>query len=57
VTEAKMPEQNAFEPLKDGPEHICRIIEKVLKLEQERLYQRVPHLNDDVLRIIKEQVT
>jgi len=52
-----MPEQNAFEPLKDGPEHICRIIEKVLKLEQERLYQRVPHLNDDVLRIIKEQVT
>jgi len=47
---------DAFEPLKSGPDHIRRIIEKVLKLEQERLYQRQPHLNDDVVRIIKEQV-
>jgi len=47
---------DAFEPLKTGPEHIRKIIEKVLVLEQERLYQKAPHLNDDVLRVIKEEV-
>ena len=47
---------NAFGPLKDGPDHIRRIIEKILSLEQERLYQRAPRLNDDVIRIIKEEV-
>jgi hypothetical protein len=47
---------DAFEPLKGGAEHIRRIIERVLTLEQERLYQKQPHLNDDVLRIIKEEV-
>lgn len=47
---------DAFEPLKDGPEAVRKIIERVLKLEQERLYQRMPRLNDDVLRVIKEEV-
>jgi hypothetical protein len=35
---------------------VRNIIKRVLKLEQERLYQRMPHLNDDVVRIIKEEV-
>jgi hypothetical protein len=47
---------DAFEPLKNGSAEVRRIIERVLTLEQERLYQRQPHLNDDVLRIIKEEV-
>ena len=47
---------DAFQPLRDGPESVRNIIERVLKLEQERLYQRVPRLNDDVLRVIKEEI-
>lgn len=47
---------DALEPLKSGEPHIRRIIERVLRLERERLYQKAPHLNDDVLRIIKEEV-
>jgi len=47
---------DAFEPLKSAPADIRQIIERVLTLEQERLYQRQPHLNDDVLRIIKDEV-
>jgi hypothetical protein len=47
---------DALEPLRRDPEHVRNIIKRVLKLEQERLYQRQPHLNDDVIRIIKEEV-
>lgn len=45
-----------FEPLRRGPQHIRNIISRVLTLEKERLYQSKPHLNDDVIRIIKEEV-
>jgi hypothetical protein len=47
---------DAFEPLKTGDPEIVRIIARVLTLEKERLYMRQPHLNDDVLRIIKEEI-
>ena len=47
---------DALEPLMRGPEPIRAIIKSVLTLEQERLYQRRPHLNEDILRVIKEQV-
>jgi hypothetical protein len=47
---------DAFEPLKTGSPEISRIIAQILRLEQERLYQKTPHLNDDILRIIKEEV-
>lgn len=59
-----MPERNeperqaldALQPLKEAPEEIRKIIERVLRLEQERLYQKLPKLNDDVLRVIKEEI-
>ena len=35
---------DVFGPLKDGPEHVRQIIEKVLTLEQEHLFQR-PHVS------------
>jgi hypothetical protein len=53
---AKADTDYALEPLRREPEHVRSIIKRVLKLEQERLYQRMPHLNDDVVRIIKEEV-
>ncbi len=46
----------ALEPLRRDPECVRTIIKQVLQLEQERLYQQKPHLNDDVVRIIKEEV-
>jgi hypothetical protein len=48
--------QDPMEPLRREPIEIRNIIERVLKLEAERLYQERPHINDDVLRIIKEAV-
>jgi hypothetical protein len=55
MTEEEKP-ADAFEPLRTAEQQIKRIIERVLKLESERLYQKAPHLNDDVLRIVKEEV-
>jgi len=45
-----------MEPLRREPIEVRSIIERVLRLEAERLFQERPHLNDDILRIIKEAV-
>jgi hypothetical protein len=47
---------DALEPLKKDPEEVRNIIKRVLQLEHERLNQQKPHLNEDVLRLIKEEV-
>ncbi len=47
---------DAFKPLREGPEAVRRIIEHVLKLEQEHLFQRAPRLIDDVVKVIREEV-
>ncbi len=44
------------EPLRVGPESVKMVIKRVLQLEQDRLYLQKPHLNKDVVRIIKEEV-
>lgn len=33
-----------------------RIIKKVIKLEVEKLFQRAPRVNDDLINIVKEEV-
>ncbi len=45
-----------LEPFKNAPQEIQEIIKAVLKLEKERLYQQKPHLNSDIMRIIKEVI-
>lgn len=45
-----------MEPLRRDPADVRGIITRVLKLEAERLYLERPHINDDILRIIKEVV-
>lgn len=55
-TEAESKALDPLQPLKEGPEPIRNIIGRILKLEQERLYQRAPRLNDDVLRVIREEI-
>lgn len=49
-------QSHALEPLRRDPEHLRIIIRRILELEQERLYQQKPHLNDDVVKVIKEEV-
>ena len=48
---------NVQEPIINAPAEIREIIERVLQLEKDKLYQRIPrNINDDVLKIIKEVV-
>jgi hypothetical protein len=48
--------QDPIEPLMREPSEVRIIIQRALKLEAERLFQERPHINDDILRIIKEAV-
>jgi hypothetical protein len=45
------------EPINTAPEAVKIIMQKVLKLEKEKLYLKAPrNINDDILKIIKEAV-
>jgi hypothetical protein len=45
------------EPIDSAPEAVKIIIQKVLKLEKEKLYLKTPrNINDDILKIIKEAI-
>ena len=45
------------EPINTAPPDIRTIIEQVLQLEKDKLYQRSPRgINDDILSIIKSVV-
>lgn len=46
------------EPIASAPPEVRRIIERVLKAERDKLYMKNPrHINDDILTIIKEEVS
>ncbi len=43
------------EPITTAPTEVREIIERVLQLEKDKLYQKAPkNINDDILKIIKE---
>ena len=45
------------EPITNAPLEVRQIIERVLQAEKDKLYMKVPRsINDDILRIIKEEV-
>lgn len=45
------------EPITNAPPEIRRIIERVLQTEKDKLYMKAPrNINDDILKIIKEEV-
>lgn len=47
--------QEIQEPITNAPPEIRQIIERVLQTEKDKLYQKNPrHINDDILKIIKE---
>lgn len=48
---------NVQGPIINAPPEVRRIIERVLQTEKDKLYMKRPHhINDDILRIIKEEV-
>lgn len=48
---------NVQEPITTAPAQVRQIIEQVLKLEKDKLYQKSPrNINDDILTIIKATV-
>lgn len=44
------------EPIENAPNEVRRIIEKVLQLEYAKLSQSRPHMVDDIVSIIKEEI-
>jgi regulator of protease activity HflC (stomatin/prohibitin superfamily) len=45
------------EPITNAPPEVRRVIERVLQAEKDKLYMRIPrNINDDILKIIKEEV-
>ncbi len=45
------------EPITNAPAEVRQIIDRVLQLEKDKLYQRSPrNINEDILKIIKEVV-
>lgn len=44
------------EPITSAPPEVKQIIGRVLQVEKDRLYKKIPRINDDILKIIKEAV-
>lgn len=45
------------EPIALAPPEVRKIIERVLQAEKDKLYMKIPrNINDDILRIVKEEV-
>ena len=45
------------QPIIEAPTEVRIVIEKVLKLEKDKLYHKnLRHINDDILKIIKDVV-
>lgn len=48
---------NVQEPITNAPPEVRQIIERVLQAEKDKIYMKIPrNINDDVLKIIKEEV-
>jgi len=51
------PSTNVQEPILTAPPEVRQIIERVWQLEKSRLDKRsLSHINDDILKIVKEAV-
>ena len=54
-----MTENKKYDPLapiKNAPPEVASVIKQVLKLEHEHLYQDRPRINEDILKIIKDEI-
>jgi hypothetical protein len=54
---SKLKLNDVQEPINTAPEEVQQIIQKVLEVEKDKLYQKTPrYINDDILNIIKEVI-
>lgn len=54
---SKLKLNDVQEPINSAPEEVQQIIQRVLEVEKNKLYQKTPrYINDDILNIIKEVV-
>ena len=45
------------EPIMSAPPEVRQIIERVLQVEKDKLYMKIPrNINDDILKIVKDEV-
>ncbi len=45
------------EPITSAPPEVRKIIERVLQAEKDKLHSKRPYnINDDILRIVKEEI-
>lgn len=51
-----MVQKNPNNPYKEAPEDIKKIMEEVLRLEKELIYQNRPRLKSEIINIIKEAI-
>lgn len=47
---------DVMKPIRSAPPKVKKVIEKVLELENDKLYQDKPQVKADILKIIKEVV-
>lgn len=48
---------NIQQPITNAPQQIQQIIQRVLQAEKDKVYMKFPrNINDDILKIIKEEV-
>ncbi|MBV8885632.1 MAG: hypothetical protein JO235_16775 [Chroococcidiopsidaceae cyanobacterium CP_BM_RX_35] len=53
----KLTLQEVQEPITTASPEVRQIIERVLQAERDKLYMKNPkHINDDILKIVKEAV-
>jgi len=54
---SKLKLNDVQEPINSAPEEVQQIIQRVLEVEKNKLYQKTPrYINDDILNIIKEVI-
>jgi hypothetical protein len=49
-------DKDPLQPIKSASQEVQKIIKDVLKLESEKLYQKKPHINADIINIVKGAV-
>ncbi len=48
---------DVWQPYNDAPQEIQHIVREVLQLEKENIYKEKPHVNAEIINIVKEHVS
>jgi|GEM_PF-3581541 len=48
--------ESPLDPINNAPSEITKIIKRILRLEKDKLSQKKPHINSDIIKVIKEEI-